>query len=165
VAQNAAVSGRVEPRPQPNLLLVLLAVSVALNLALGAFVLIRGMNAASNQPGAAASALNFNKDSYYAVFLNNKEAFVGHITDMSGSGINMSSLYYLTFDPPKDANGNVIPNANPNDYKPALKKLGAEVWGPKDAVQINRQNMEYYTELRADSPIVKAIIAFNTPKK
>ncbi|GAC1333911.1 MAG: hypothetical protein NVSMB17_14920 [Candidatus Dormibacteria bacterium] len=162
MAQNAALSGRAEPRRLPSLLLVLLAISVALNLALLALVGMRGLNF----PGSsAASATSFSKDSYYAVFLNNKEAFVGHITDLSGNTINMSSLYYLTFDPPKDDKGQPIPNASPNDYKPALKKLGQEVWGPKDAVQINRQNMEYYTELRTDSPIVKAIIAFNTPKK
>ena len=165
MAQNAAVSGRAEPRRPPSLLLVLLAVSVAFNLALGAFVALRGLNIVNLSPSSAAASTTFNKDSYYAVFLNNKEAFVGHITDLNASSINMSSLYYLTFDPPTDAAGKPIPNANPNDYKPALKKLGQEVWGPKDAVQINRQNMEYYTELRADSPIVKAIIAFNTPKK
>ena len=165
MAQNAAVSGRVEPRRPPSLVLVLLAVSVALNLALVALVGLRGFNIANPVASVASGSTTFNKDGYYAVFLNNKEAFVGHITDLNATTINMSSLYYLTFDPPKDAGGNPIPNANPNDYKPALKKLGQEVWGPKDAVQINRQNMEYYTELRADSPIVKAIIAFNTPKK
>ena len=165
MAQNAAVVGRAEPRRQPGLLLVLLAVSVALNLALLGLVALRGLNIASLSASPSGASASFNKDSYYAVFLNNKEAFVGHITDLNGTAINMSNLYYLTFDPPKDAAGNPVANANPNDYKPALKKLGQEVWGPKDAVQINRQNMEYYTELRTDSPIVKAIIAFNTPKK
>jgi hypothetical protein len=163
MAETAVVTGRVEPRRQPNILLMVLAASVALNIALGAFVLIRGLGVG----GAAAttSTADFNRSSYYAVFLNNKEAFVGHITDVSTDNISMADLFYLTFDPPKDAAGNPIANANPNDYKPALKKLGQEVWGPKDFVRINRQNMEYYTELRSDSPIVKAIITFQTPKK
>jgi hypothetical protein len=77
----------------------------------------------------------------------------------------MSDLYYLSFEAPKDANDRPLPNPSPGDFKPALKKLGQEVWGPKDAVQINRQNMEYYTELRPDSPIVKAIAAYQTPRK
>lgn len=162
MAETAVVTGGVEPRRQPSILLMVLAFSVAVNLALGALVLSRGLG---TTPAVTTSTSDFNRSSYYAVFLNNKEAFVGHITDVSTDNISMADLFYLTFDPPKDAAGNPIANANPNDYKPALKKLGQEVWGPKDFVRINRQNMEYYTELRADSPIVKAIITFQTPKK
>lgn len=162
MAETAVVTERAEPRGQPSTLLMVLIVSVAVNFGLGALALTRGVGAT---PAATTSAADFNRSSYYAVFLNNKEAFVGHITDVSSDNISMADLFYLTFDPPKDTAGNPIANANPNDYKPALKKLGQEVWGPKDFVRINRQNMEYYTELRADSPIVKAIITFQTPKK
>ena len=156
MAQNALVSGRAQPRRPPSLLLVILAVSVALNLALAGLIAYRGSTNGFNF-GSSAPAASVNKDSYYAVFLNNKEAFVGHITAVSADNIDMANIYYLTFDPPTDAAGKVIANASPNDYKPALKKLGNEIWGPKDAVRINRQNMEYYTELRPDSPIVAAI--------
>ncbi len=128
-----------------------LAVSVALNVALAAAFLVGHL---SPSPGPAASG--FNPNAWYAVFVNsqNQEAFVGHVSRAASNDITMKDIYYLTFEA-RDAAGNSI--ANP---KPVIKKLGQEVYGPKDFVSVNRLNLRYYTELRDDSQVVKAITAF-----
>src|SRR5947209_78113 len=132
------MSGSVSPaevsaRRRPALLAAL-AIAVALDLALliGVVLLARG---------AGASADSFDGRAWYAVFLDDKEAFVGHINNLTGATITMDHLYYLTFEA-KDANGNPLPSPKPEDFKPTLKKLGQEIWGPEDLVRIDRVKVE-----------------------
>ena len=84
---------------------------------------------------------------------------MGHVSDATASDITMKDIYYLTFEA-KDAAGNPIASPKPEDVKPVIKKLGQEVYGPKDVVKVNRLNLRYYTELRDDSQVVKAISIF-----
>ena len=161
MADSPAVSGRATgshgARVAP--LWAVLAISVALNLALGAVLLLGHFAVAPK----AAAATTFSSTSWYAVFVNsqNQEAFVGHVSD-AASDITMKDIYYLTFEA-KDAAGNPIASPKPEDVKPVIKKLGQEVYGPKDVVKVNRLNLRYYTELRDDSQVVKAITAFEHP--
>jgi hypothetical protein len=134
-----------------RVLVVLLALAVALSLALAAIL-------AFARPQAQA-AESFDRGAWYAVFLDDKEAFVGHISSLSGSSIAMDHLFYLTFEA-KDAAGNPLPSPRPEDFKPTLKKLGQEIWGPEDFVRIDRGKVEYYTRLRPDSPVVAAIARY-----
>jgi hypothetical protein len=136
-----------------------LAISVTLNLALGAAFLVGQLG---HSPAAAAKG--FNANAWYAVFVNsqNQEAFVGHVSDASAGDITMRDIYYLTFEA-KDATGHPIASPRPEDIKPVIKKLGQEVYGPKDLVTVNRLNLRYYTQLRDDSQVVKAITAFEHP--
>jgi hypothetical protein len=153
MAQSVGVSGSGRPS-QPPWLMIALAISLAFNIALAAIAVTR----LGTTRGADASTPSVDSSKWFSVFLNNKEAFVGHITSMSGTDISMSNIYYLTFEADPS-----IANPKASDFKPQLKKLGQEVWGPQDFVRINRANMEYYTELRSDSPIVKAIAVYQAP--
>jgi hypothetical protein len=138
-----------------------LAISIALNLALGALLLTRGTTTASK---VSTTSPTFNATTWYAVFVNsqNQEAFVGHVSSATANDITMKDIYYLTFEA-KDAAGNPIANPKADQFKPVIKKLGQEVYGPKDTVTVNRLNLRYYTELRDDSQVVKAITAFEHP--
>jgi hypothetical protein len=150
IAGSPAISGPAKLIPGPR---AALAISVGLNLALGALLF-----AHLGHPAPAASA--FNPNAWYAVFVSsqNQEAFVGHVSDATASDLTMKDIYYLTFEA-KDA-AKPIASTKPEDVKPVIKKLGQEVYGPKDVVQVNRLNLRYYTELRDDSQVVKAITAF-----
>jgi hypothetical protein len=152
VAESPSISWRAKLTPGPR---GALAISVALNLALGAAFLF----ALQGHPPTAATT--FSSNAWYAVFVSsqNQEAFVGHVSDATASDITMKDIYYLTFEA-KDAAGNPIASPKPEDVKPVIKKLGQEVYGPKDVVKVNRLNLRYYTELRDDSQVVKAISAF-----
>ncbi|MFY9614219.1 MAG: hypothetical protein WAT58_02370 [Candidatus Dormiibacterota bacterium] len=152
-AVSARTSATSEGRRLP-ILAIVLAVSIAANLALlGVLLLGRGAST------SATTAETFNDKSWYGVFINNNEAFVGHITKADTQNITMRGIYYLTLEA-RDASGKPIANPTADQFKPFIKKLGQEVYGPKDVIQINRQNVRYYTELRDDSDVVKAIVVF-----
>jgi hypothetical protein len=155
---STAISARATTLPvdRAGLHWAALAISVSLNLAVAAAFLLGHF---SPTPGQAAGG--FNANAWYAVFVNsqNQEAFVGHVSGAAANDITMKDIYYLTFEA-RDAAGNSIANPRPDDIKPVIKKLGQEVYGPKDFVSVNRLNLRYYTELRDDSQVVKAIRAF-----
>jgi hypothetical protein len=155
---DSAVSARTTTTPESRrvpILAIILAISIAANLALIG-VLVLGRSAATPKAVAAES---FNDKAWYGVFINNNEAFVGHITAADSQNITMRSIYYLTLEA-RDAAGKPIANPQADQFKPFIKKLGQEVYGPKDVIQINRQNVRYYSELRDDSDVVKAIVVF-----
>lgn len=136
-----------------RILAIILAISIAANLALAGVLIL------SRTTAPKAAAETFNGNSWYGVFINNNEAFVGHITGADSQNITMKDIYYLTLEA-RDANGNTITNPTAAQFKPFIKKLGQEVYGPKDVIQISRQNVRYYSELRDDSDVVKAILGF-----
>jgi hypothetical protein len=143
-----------EPVRRPvRILAIILAISIAANLALAGVLIL------SRTTAPKAAAETFNGNSWYGVFINNNEAFVGHITGADSQNITMKDIYYLTLEA-RDANGNTITNPTAAQFKPFIKKLGQEVYGPKDVIQISRQNVRYYSELRDDSDVVKAILGF-----
>ena len=154
---DSAVSTRLtseSARRSVPILAIGLAISIAVNLALAGVLLLNRTPAPK-----AAAAEAFNGNSWYGVFINNNEAFVGHITGSDSQNITMKDIYYLTLEA-RDANGNTITNPQADQFKPFIKKLGQEVYGPKDLIQISRQNVRYYSELRDDSDVVKAILGF-----
>ncbi|MHB8507827.1 MAG: hypothetical protein ACYDGR_04160 [Candidatus Dormibacteria bacterium] len=135
----------------------LLALSLALNLALAGFVLVRD----SSPAAAGAPEVQVDKAAFYTVFLDDKEAFAGHIQHINDHEVLMTDIYYLTFEADPS-----IKDPKPDDFKPKLKQLSNNtIWGPKDAVRLSRQKVEYYTELRPDSPVVKAIMTFEQGKQ
>jgi hypothetical protein len=162
MAENPVVPGRTTTSRGVKLapLWAVLAISVALNLALGALLLSRS----TAGPKVSTASPAFSDTAWYAVFVNsqNQEAFVGHVSGATSNDITMKDIYYLTFEA-KDTAGNPIANPKADQFKPVIKKLGQEVYGPKDTVTVNRLNLRYYTELRDDSQVVQAISAFEHP--
>src|SRR5437016_2166861 len=126
------------------LVIAVLALSLALNLALAGFVVTRGSNPTTT---ATASDPQLDRTVFYTVFLDDKEAFAGHITRINDREVIMSDIYYLTFEADPS-----IKDPKPDDFKPKLKQLSNNtIWGPKDSVRLQRQKVEYYTELNPDS--------------
>ena len=162
MAESPVVPGRTTTSLGAKLAPVwaVLAISIALNLALGALLL----NRSTSSPKVSTTSPTFSATAWYAVFVNsqNQEAFVGHVSGATSNDITMKDIYYLTFEA-KDAAGNPIANPKADQFKPVIKKLGQEVYGPKDTVTVNRLNLRYYTELRDDSQVVQAITAFERP--
>jgi hypothetical protein len=167
MSRSVAISGDEGARDeagarQPGVLLIALAVSIALNLALVGVVIVSRVSSTSPSTSTAASD-TVDPAGFYAVFLDDKEAFVGQITEITSAQIAMKNIYYLTFEA-TDSSGKTIANPQASDFKPTIKKLGQEIWGPKDFVRIDRLKVLYYTQLRPDSPIVKAIDNYQGPK-
>ncbi|MFN2466285.1 MAG: hypothetical protein ABR598_08490 [Candidatus Dormibacteria bacterium] len=159
MAESTRAASRVSGR-QNVPYLALLAVSVALNLALVG-VLVLGKRTAD--PGGETT-LPIPSTAWTAVFLtNNQPAFVGHLRSVSATELAVDDVWYLTY-LANDAAGKPIPSPRPEDFKPVLCQVGAsacgQLYGSKNSVRVNRQNVLYYTELKADSNVVQSIIKF-----
>jgi hypothetical protein len=160
MAQSALAAGRASGRKNVPYL-ALLAISVALNLALVG-VLILGKR--TSETGGESGALPIASSAWTAVFLtNNQPAFVGHLKSVSATELSVDDVWYLTY-LANDAAGKPIPSPRPEDFKPVLCQVGAsacgQLYGSKNSVRVNRQNVLYYTELKPDSNVVQSILKF-----
>lgn len=92
-------------------------------------------------------------NSYQAVFLTNNQVYFGKLTNTESQYPVLRDIYYLQV-------GQALqpPSETP---QPELRliKLGAELHGPEDEMFINRDQILFYEDLKADSQIVKAIEA------
>lgn len=92
-----------------------------------------------------------------AVFLNGGQVYFGNIKDLNDKYLRMDNIYYLR------VNQTVQPNqANAQGQQPAqndisLVKLGCELHGPADEMQINRDMVIFWENLKNDGQVAKAV--------
>jgi hypothetical protein len=92
------------------------------------------------------------KGKLQAVFLNGGQVYFGKISDLNSKYLNMNNIYYLR------VNQQVQPgqtNTNANDI--SLVKLGCELHGPQDSMTINREQVIFWENLKADGQVAKAV--------
>lgn len=90
------------------------------------------------------------RDGLYAVFLSNNQVYFGRIAHDGRKTLVLTSIYYIQ---PKDQN-----QAGASDI--SLLKLGNEVHGPEDQMEINRDHVLFIEKLKADSRVAKAIAEY-----
>ncbi len=92
-----------------------------------------------------------------AVFLNGGQVYFGNIKELNDKYVQMDNIYYLR------VNQTVQPNqqsatgqqAAQNDI--SLVKLGCELHGPTDEMQINREQVIFWENLKDDGQVAKAV--------
>lgn len=102
----------------------------------------------------------FNKTAnsgYQAVFLTNGQVYFGKLASgWGGKTVSLTDIYYLQVDEqsalqPKDK------TTDSTQPKLTLIKLGAELHGPTDKMEINRDHVLFTEKLKSDSKVVTAI--------
>lgn len=110
----------------------------------------------TSEDSASKEADSVHKDQYQAVFLNGGQVYFGKIGDLNSKYLNMSDIYYLR------VNQQVQPDqkqdASQNDI--SLVKLGCELHGPEDAMTINREQVIFWENLKADGQVAKAVAEY-----
>lgn len=102
--------------------------------------------------------LNFSGYKYQAVFLTNNQVYFGKLSKLGSDFPILQDVFYLQLAQPlqpQDPKAAAQPQVN-------LVKLGGELHGPEDEMQINQNQILFVENLRADSQIVRAIIDFKT---
>jgi hypothetical protein len=84
---------------------------------------------------------NINKDGYQSVFLKGGQVYFGKITSITETQVVLEDIYYLR------ANGS----------EQSLVKLGNELHGPEDKMNIERKEVEFWENIKDDGQVVKAI--------
>ncbi len=97
---------------------------------------------------------------YQAVFLDNGQVYFGRLQDRDGDFFRLTDVYYLEFRQNPQAG-----EAGPaSDADASLVKLGSELHGPEDAMDINREHILFIEELKGDSKVSKAIADYLNKK-
>ncbi len=99
------------------------------------------------------------KNKFQAVFLNGGQVYFGKIHQLNDKFITIDKIYYLR------VNQQVQPNqttTNAANQDVSLAKLGCELHGPTDSMVINRDQVLFWENLKAEGQVTKAVKAYVT---
>lgn len=99
-----------------------------------------------------------NKSEYQAVFVNvtgtnGGQVYFGHVTDMSEDFVRLTNVFYI-----QNQNTNANANNTQNAYN--LVKLGCELHGPQDEMVINRDQVFFWENLKANGQVTQKIAEY-----
>ena len=92
---------------------------------------------------------------YQAVFLTNNQVYFGKLSRSGSAYPILRDIYYLRVT-------KVLQPRDPNSQQQQINlvKLGGELHGPEDEMRINRAQILFVEDLKADSQVVTAIIDY-----
>jgi len=91
---------------------------------------------------------------YQAVFLDNGQVYFGRVSNKESVYVKLTDIYYLQS---KQSLQNQTKDGILNQPDLALIKLGKELHGPRDEMEINRDHILFIETLADDSRVVRAI--------
>ncbi len=99
-------------------------------------------------------------DDYSAIFLSNGQVYFGVINNKSDDYTILKDIYYLQV-------SGALQQASPNETNQpqpqlTLVKLGNELHGPEDYMQINNDHIIFVEKLKKDGKVVEAIKQYKT---
>lgn len=94
------------------------------------------------------------KNGYQAVFLTNGQVYFGKVANQKSTWVELTNIYYLQ-------SRDLLQNQDRDDFSNqsdlTLVKLGQELHGPTDSMQILRDHILFIEDLAKDSKVVQAI--------
>lgn len=98
---------------------------------------------------------------YQAVFLTNGQVYFGKMSQIENTYVVLTDVYYLQANNQLQATSSASQNSLPSPSSPqsqmSLVKLGNELHGPEDAMYINRDQIQFFENLKPNSRVVTAI--------
>ncbi len=97
---------------------------------------------------------------YQAVFLTNGQVYFGKLSGESGDYATLSDIYYLQVTQPPlqgSQTTGTTPPATQAQPQLSLVKLGNELHGPVDSMQINRTQILFFEDMKDDGKVMQAI--------
>jgi len=106
----------------------------------------------------ATEVTTVDSSKYQAVFMTNGQVYFGKLTNLDSKYSELTDVYYLQVQ-----QQNIQPgsggNTNNSSEQPqvSLTKLGQELHGPTDKMNISSEQVLFWEDLKDDSTVVKAI--------
>lgn len=100
-----------------------------------------------------------NKDEYQAVFLTNGQVYFGKLQNVNGNYLGLSDVYYLQVNQslqPKSSDKKADTSSADNSQL-KLVKLGNEIHGPEDQMQVSAKQVLFWENLKNDGKVAQAI--------
>lgn len=100
------------------------------------------------------STSKLHENGYQAVFLTNGQVYFGKVANQKSTWVELTDIYYLQS---RDSLQNQDRDDFSNQSDLTLVKLGQELHGPEDYMQILRDHILFIEDLAEDSKVVQAI--------
>jgi len=100
-------------------------------------------------------------DKYQAVFLSNGQVYFGRVADINRETLVLEDIYYLQMSRNLQT-GDEEERLSADDF--SLIKLGNEIHGPEDKMNINLEHVLFVENLKDDSRVVEAIGKYRSEK-
>lgn len=97
---------------------------------------------------------------YHAVFLDNDQVYFGKVAKKGGKYVRLTEIYYLQVRQPLQ---NQQPGGAGVDF--SLIKLGNELHGPDDLMEINRDHILFVEPLADNSRVTQAILDYKAQQQ
>lgn len=94
-------------------------------------------------------------DRYQAIFLDDGKVFFGKIQNLHGEYVTVTDVYY-TQDQQQGSAANESTQLEATDSV-SLIKVGEEVYGPENSMNIRADQILFWQNLKADSKVAQAI--------
>ena len=99
---------------------------------------------------------------YQAVFLTNGQVYFGKVSNVNGSYVKLTDIFYLQVQQSVQPDSK---SSSSNNSQVSLAKLGSELHGPEDAMFISRQQVLFWENLKNDGKVVQAINSYKQQNK
>lgn len=96
-----------------------------------------------------------NTEKYQAIFLSNGQVYFGKVINANNRMLMLNDIYYLRATQALQSGDQDFGN-NADDF--SLIKLGNEIHGPEDNMNINLEHILFVENLKDDSKVVEAIM-------
>lgn len=97
------------------------------------------------------------KDQYQTVFLSNGQVYFGKVKTINKDYVTLTNIYYLQVQQAvQPTDGKTEPKAD-DASSTQLVKLGNELHGPEDSMQINRTQVLFWENIKNDGKVAQAI--------
>lgn len=97
---------------------------------------------------------------YQAVFLDNGQTYFGKVSNKESIYVKLTEVYYLQFQQPLQNQ-----DKDPKQSDLTLVKLGSELHGPEDEMEILRDHILFIEDLAEDSKVARAIVEYSNKIK
>ena len=149
---------RLNQRGASKLYAVIAVVVILLVIACGVVAASIG----SNQKTADNVNERINTKEYQALFLTNGQVYFGKLSNLNSKYVTLSDIYYLQVQQSTDQGQSLQQAGNTTDAssKVSLAKLGQELHGPEDKMQVASDQVLFWENLKNDSKVVQAIAKY-----
>ncbi|HUC88353.1 MAG TPA: hypothetical protein VMR95_04395 [Candidatus Binatia bacterium] len=107
----------------------------------------------------ATEASQVNTSEYQAVFLSNGQIYFGKLVNITPTYIKLTDIYYLESQAAQGSSttSSTTSGSSSGSSKVVLIKLGNEIHGPEDAMQIYRDQVMFWENLKPSGDVTQAI--------
>ena len=97
-----------------------------------------------------------NTKEFQALFLTNGQVYFGKLSNLNDKYVTLTDIYYLQVQQGQSLQQGTSSDVNSNS-KVSLAKLGNELHGPEDKMQVSSQQVLFWENLKSSSKVVQAI--------